>query len=465
MHQFLHLLIVDVDLHEGLTSWLGGRWLLPMLSCSELARAGAAAQDWTAKRGLRGQVIGQWLGKLTPKRNGIDWLTLLRARRQQQPGLPPELSWVPLQRLKSSSALLDYQQWAVTKVTETDLPSVPGPFGTMTWPDEIAAWLAETGWPPTDERVVCHRATPSEVVCTFTTSRGFVHFKGLSHDRASEAVITAALSQAAPRSFVSTLALESRPGGATWWLTEHCPGADLASDLTLDRTADVVVACATVQEHLAAGRDGLALSCLLPADLSGAAAWAHILLGDDSVTEGIGCSDVTLERRLTALEHFDAALERISEATIAARCPQTWVPLDLDPTNVLLDGKYVRFIDLDRSYIGPAFLAFAILLRRVERRLPGPEFAGEARAALIQAYQNAWSRPLSTAERWPDFHLASALLEAYLGWQQVVALTARGELFDVLDFAGAQVARRLVKTADRFRPYDPPNARVIGDAG
>src|SRR4051812_3215820 len=60
------------------------------------------------------------------------------------------------------------------------------------------------------------------------------------------------------------------------------------------------------------------------------------------------------------------AIDRAVEDVLAAGLPDRWIPLDLDPANVLLDDDgNVAFIDLDDSYIGPAPLAIASFARRI----------------------------------------------------------------------------------------------------
>ena len=49
----------------------------------------------------------------------------------------------------------------------------------------------------------------------------------------------------------------------------------------------------------------------------------------------------------------------------SADVPATWIPMDLDPTNILIDDDdRVRFIDVDDSFLGPAPLAVATLALR-----------------------------------------------------------------------------------------------------
>src|SRR5947209_8513994 len=185
MQQLLHLLIVDRDRREGLATMCGSRWLLPIVRCPERMRAGPLAARWLAERGFNGHVVGQWLGRLTSTNDAMDWLVVVDVRETSRDATPPDTCWVSLAQLKSSASLLDYQQWAVEKAVQTDLPCVAGPFGSMTWFDRVREWLNVVAGPLTGPPL-CYTATPYEVVLGIAAARGTVHFKGLTDDRAAE---------------------------------------------------------------------------------------------------------------------------------------------------------------------------------------------------------------------------------------------------------------------------------------
>jgi hypothetical protein len=117
-------------------------------------------------------------------------------------------------------------------------------------------------------------------------------------------------------------------------------------------------------------------------------------------------------------------------------CTNSWVPTDLDPANVIVEGGAVRFIDLDGSVLAPAPLSAAVLARRFERHgivntMP-----------LYSAYEQGWMPPLEVCGRRGEFEVVSILLEAYLAWERVILKTRQGEIFDLRDPLRALLARR-----------------------
>jgi hypothetical protein len=210
MQQLLHLLIVDRDRREALATVHGSRWLLPIACCTERTRAGPVAARWLVEHGLAAHVIGQWLGRVTPANDAMDWLVVIDARPLRGAAAPPDMRWMPLEHLQTSASLLDYQLWAVEKAVRGDLPCVAGPFGSMTWFDEAREWMNVIAGPLTDPPV-CYKATPYEVVLGVAVPCGTVYFKGLTGDRVAEATLTSTLAGELPESFARTLALERRP--------------------------------------------------------------------------------------------------------------------------------------------------------------------------------------------------------------------------------------------------------------
>src|SRR5258708_10917814 len=171
MQQLLHLLIVDRDRRRSLATVHGARWLLPIVCCTERMRAGPLAAGWLAERGLSGDVVGQWLGRLTPTNDAMDWLVVVDARAPRGLATVPDLRWVSLEHLKSSASILDYQHWALEKAIPRDVPSSAGPFGSMTWFDEVREWLEIVAGPLSGSPVF-YKVTPYEVVVGISTARG-----------------------------------------------------------------------------------------------------------------------------------------------------------------------------------------------------------------------------------------------------------------------------------------------------
>jgi Ser/Thr protein kinase RdoA (MazF antagonist) len=430
MRQILHLLVIDSNRREALASWHKARWVLPIACCSEWARAGPLVSQWLAGRGLAGVLIGQWLGRLSPDADAVDWLAVAHVSAPR--AVDPAMSWTPIESLTSSDSLLEYQRWSVSQATcSGDLPRVPGPFGKPTWLEEVMTWTCCAVGVSDASHVVSYRATPYEVVLGASTPRGRVYFKGLSSERAAEAKITQALSEIARDSFARTLALERRSDGTIWWVTEECPGLPLARSVTRERAARVGAACAHLQQQLAdylSRENGLAPKV----DLARLGAWGREVLRHSYQEEA-------------ARAHF-TTIARACEEVAAANIMHSLVPADLHPSNIMVTDDAVRFIDLDEAHVGPAPLAASILAQRLarsQRSYYGHSMLGDA---LYPVYERAWSSPCQMAGRWPAFEAVSALLEAYLGWTRVLRRTKRGEVYGVLGLARERTAQRLVET-------------------
>jgi hypothetical protein len=401
MQQMLHLLIVDRDRRAALTATYGSRWLLPVVTCAERARAAPLAARWAEERGAPGDVAGQWLGRVTEA--GIDWLVAVAARPQHMTP-PPPLEWTPLDALSSRMSLLDYQQWAIARAVQGDaLPSVSGPFGNLSWSEDVRTWIGGAAESAVSS-LTPYRVGAYEVVLGADCVPGRVYFKGLVEERAAEARLTQALAAAAPDSFARTLALERQPDGCAWWLTAACPGRPGGDP---HRAAQ---ALARVQQRTrTAGHRSLALRAL---DLEAAARWAGDLLGDS---------------------RSGAIVRRRCAQALRADVPAAWIPMDLDPANILVDaGHRVRFIDVDDSFLGPAPLAMATLARR------------SADPTLYRTYERSWSPPLARLD-WQDFEVAASVVESWLGWTRLRRNIERGEVFAPLDLVEARVRTRLAR--------------------
>jgi hypothetical protein len=435
MRQLLHLLVVHPERRAALATWRGTRWLLPMLCCHERARAESLMSRWLAGQALSGDVIGQWLGRMTSNADGIDWLAVISAAADPRTTPPSGLRWTPLEALRSSSALMDYQHWAVQKATQTsDLPAVNGPFGSLTWLDQVKKWLNDVAGLPDAGHVTPYRVSSHEVVLGIPTGRGRVYFKGLAPDRAIEATITSRLSALAPECFARTVALETRADGVVWWLADACPGLPLTQCLFGDTASRVACACADVQRRVTAMAGGGALE-LPKLSLSTAAAWSiRLLEASDLPEENVAACAAAIER----------ACRRVSLADV----PQSWIPLDLDPENVLLDDRgAVRFIDLDDSFLGAAPLAIATFASRTSRVQIDRGCNLASKASLYRAYERAWLTAKFGGCDWTSFEIVSAVLEAFLGWTRIVRNTGRGEVHGVLHLAAARIAQRLARSA------------------
>jgi hypothetical protein len=404
MQQVLHLLIVDRNRGAALAARYGSRWLLPVITSREMVRAAPLVARWCAERGVASDVAGQWLGRVG---HGVtDWLLAIPARAGC-PGLGESLEWTPVDALPSSASVLDYQTWALARsLNGSTLPSVAGPFGNLEWPAAVRAWIVNSGgsalsaWTP-------YRVGAHEVVLGAETPAGRLYFKGLAADRGGEAMLTQALAAMAPDSFARTIALESRADGSVWWLAAECPGLPR-------RDAHLVgMALAAIQRMTATAQGSLALPVL---DLDTAGKWASDLMADSAIGETI---------RRTCAE------------AIRADVPQTWIPMDLDPTNVLVDDDgVVRFIDVDDSFFGPAPLAMATFAQRF----------GDA--AVYSAYEQSWCQPLTGLE-WRGFETVARVVQAWLGWSRLTRNIERGEVYASLDLVSALIRDRLARTIYR----------------
>jgi hypothetical protein len=412
MRQVLHLLIVDRDRRAALAARHGSRWLLPVIACGETTRAPLLVARWCAQQGIGSDVAGQWLGRVG--QDATDWLVAIPARSGgRNPG--ETFEWISLDALSSAASVLDYQTWAVARaVRGCALPCVDGPFGNLDWPEAVRAWIGESvGSPP--YAWAPYRVSAHEIVLGAETARGRVYFKGLTADRACEAVLTQTLAALAPDSFARTLALDRREAASTWWLTGECAGRP-------ERTHLAGSALARIQRMTAMAQGRLALQIL---EIELAAAWASALVDGSAIT---------------------AAIRRAC-ATAGAGVPHAWIPMDLDPANVLVDDDgAVRFIDVDDSFFGPAPLAMAILAQRG---------TGDT---LYRTYEQSWSPSLSSVD-WPAFEIASTVVQFWLGWKRLERNIARGEIFIDRDLASARLRARLVRAIDVSRFQSRPGDR------
>ena len=399
MRQIVHLFIVDSARGAALAARVGTRWLLPVFGCGERVRVPLLAARWCAEQGIRGDAAGQWLGRVSE--HATDWLMVVAADASS-PVAGSGLAWTAVDALATGPAVLDYQQWAVARTLASGpAPAVTGPFGNLDWPARARTWIAKaTGSAPA--AVTPYRVSAHEVVLGADCTRGRVYFKGLAGQRAAEARLTQALAALAPASFAETLALERRADGSTWWLTAACPGEPLRDAPTAAR------ALADLQQR--AMQADPARLALPEVDLAAAARWA---------------------RDLIATPGSASLIDEACAAVCGANGPRSWIPMDLDPTNMLMDDAgAVRFIDVDDSFAGPAPLAMAAAAQRW--RDP----------AAYRAYETSWPCAVSDLA-WQPFEVAAAVLQAWLGWQRIVQHVACSEVCADLDRVAARIRERL----------------------
>jgi hypothetical protein len=419
--------------------------MLPIVSCSERTRAIPAVARWVESYGVQGGVIGQWLGRVASDARSIDWLVVVSATNCGSLASMPRRCWTSLKALRLWPSMLDYQQWALANATShPGPPSVPGPFGAVIWCDEVRAWIGEITGAPITGPVITYRASPYEIVMGASTGSGQMYFKGLSSDRASEALLTSKLSAVFPQVFARTRALTPKSDGVVWWLAEACAGSPLAHAVTMERTEAVVVGCARIQKRVMSLGN---LETVLPRlDLSSAEAWSLDVLRSHS---GITDAD-------DACGTIARAFEQVKRADV----PICWVPMDLDPANVFIgDRGAVRFIDLDDSYLGPAPLALATLARRL-RRWHNPKAVDTVSTdRLRRAYERTWSSPALDTGVWQALELVSNVVEAHLGWRRVMANVVRGELHGSLDPIVGRIAQRLMRIVVPAAAHGPAHSR------
>ena len=374
------------------------------MSCAERIRAAPIVTRWCEEQGIHGDVAGQWLGRVTER--ATDWLVVVAG---SAPWRAPDqtLEWIPLGALAASDAVVEYQRWALgTALNGTAEPCVRGPFGNVAWPATVRAWItAATRCEP--NTITPYRVSPHEVVLGADCACGRVYFKGLVGERAAEPILTHALRQIAPDSFARTLALDQREDGSVWWLTAEIPGVPAGSARLAAH------ALAQIQQQVIDARiDGFVLPRI---DLESAREWAITLLGP-------------------------AASSLVTDAcahAMSAELPQSWIPMDLDPTNVLADeAGSVRFIDIDDSFVGPAPLAMASFANRCGDR------------AAYRIYERMWTPSLNAID-WRQLEVAAAVFQAWLGWNRLERNVERGDVDAALDRVEVRIRERLASSLYR----------------
>jgi hypothetical protein len=415
MPQLLHLLIVDREGHRGLVQHLGDRWVLPIAACRDRARAPAIVSPWLSARAIDGDVVGQWRGRLSVDARACDWLVIVRTPAGQM--APHPLTWTPLAELRAAPAIVDYQSSALNG-SDADALAAPGPFGRLSWLDDVARWATGRTGSPVAGRLVCYRASSYEVVAGLDVGPGRCFFKGVSADSTADAIAMHAASCVAPESFARSIAFESMADGAIWWLMRACPGRALATAMSRDAAVRVAADVGRLQRRLAESGAARALEAL---DL-------HSVLGRVSaLLPAFEATSAAASARSAIVDAFDAV----------SRLPISWTPLDLDPVNVFMHGSRIRYIDLEPR-LAPMPLSISIFARRIRRRRDVAA-GGDPAASLRHAYERA----LGASFPWKQVDIVAAAVEAVLDLERLGRNMARGELSGPSSAFRDDAARRL----------------------
>lgn len=425
MRQTLHLLILDADRRCALVAWHGGRWMLPIVDLPERVRAPSTVPDWMSSRGLHGRVVGQWMGRLARNEEAVDWLVVAYVLNGTGGSPSTTLAWTPLSTLLSSAHVLDYQRWALAAASPAgEEPVTEGPFGHTHWHDEAEQLICHaTGRARHEGMLISYRVSSSDVVLEYRAGDARYFLKGLARHRVREATLTMKMYEMAPGAFARTAAFVTRPDGSAWWLMEACPGTPLAEHLTRGASTAVAVAYARVQLQVLSCPS--TLSALPVLDLVQLSAWAEGIFEKAQRHEQAG--------------YCRAAVNAACEAIESGGVPRSWIAADLDPSNVLVSGDAIWFIDLDDALLGPAPIGVSTFVRRV--RALGLGCADGAH----RAYERAWPSSPRIVHSWPACRLLSVVLECSLGWQRLLRKTANGEVYDMIDAARRLTAARLAK--------------------
>jgi hypothetical protein len=397
MEQFLNLLIVDRRRRTALIQTVDRRWMLPVVACGERARAPLVATRWLTARAVTGVVAGEWLGRIAPDGRSIDWLIAITA---DPPVESPPFSWASIDGLEASKAVADYQAWAVDRVVTRGGIAVSGPFGALDWIDHARSWIESTGLTGLSNPV-CFRASANDTVLGIRHGSAEVYFKGSAPNRGSDLHAMAAAARALPDSFPRTLALEESTD-ATRWLIEGCAGVPLARLCLDDDAVRVASDIGRLQRRLS----------------------------PESPPSTLSLSDTLADAGGPLEAAWSDAVRRAFDEVISL--PSGWTPLDLDPSNVFVDGPRIRYIDLE-----PRITAVPMALSVFARRLG-------ASGKLLQALRCAYESTLRERIPWQAVDLVSEVTEIVTGWRRVLRNVECGEVTGPLDGVARAARRRLI---------------------
>jgi hypothetical protein len=400
MQQYLHVLVVDRRRFAALIQVVGRRWMLPVLACGERARAPLVAARWLADRQLTGVVAGQWVGRIAADGRSIDWLIAIAAGLTVE---SPPFSWASLDGLEATTAVLDYQAWALDRVVTRGGIAVSGPFGSLDWIDHARGWIESAGLTGLSI-LTCFRASAHDVVLGMGNGSAEVYFKGAAPDRASGLHAIAAAARTLPESFPRTLALEG-DSSSTRCLLEGCVGVPLARSRDHVDAVRVAFDIGRVQQRLVAEP----LQSML------------------NLNDILDDADGLLER--AGLPPLSAPTRRAFEDVMSL--PRCWTPLDLDPSNVFVGGPQVRYIDLE-----PRITAMSIALSVFARRLG-------ATGELLQALRRAYESTAGEAVPWQSVDFVTAITEVVTGWRRLLRNVECGEVSGPLDRVKRVAAKRV----------------------
>ena len=410
MRQLLHVVAVN---RRGnvLAQSSRGRWLLPVVACAERIRAPLAVAGWLRDRGLRGFVVGQWAGRIDTAGSTIDWLVVVSLDAESPPPFP--CSWFRVDRLHPSDALFEYDGWAIDRITSNGEIGVRGPFGTLTWIDQVSAWVSRAAGSRC-EPLACFRASSYEVVVAYAWRASTLFFKGVAADCAIQAVAEIEAARVVSAPFPATIAHERRCDGSIWRLTAGCPGNALVHSLNEITTMRAAADVARLQRDL---QHDMGLRTALPAaDLN------RVRLTTASLVARHGARDVP--------DDVDAAFEEV------ASIEPGWTPLDPDPANIFISDRSLQYFDLDAHLAAPP-LAIGVLSQRLTRYAARGD--GRFREKVRQAYADAWH----TRVPWPAVETIAEIVDLTMGWERVQRNAARGEVSGSLRVIERRIASRV----------------------
>jgi hypothetical protein len=271
--------------------------------------------------------------------------------------------------------------------------SAIGPFGKPGWIEGLTSWVQQE-IDPLDLRlsgdIRQFNASPTFALLRFETNGPAVWFKAVGVPNLREFPITVALSRMLP-AFVPTL-IAAHPS-LNGWLTTECAG-------------------------------------LTPGEMDGAHAWklaagtlAELQILSIGMTAGLleaGCRDLRVARLIEQVDPFmevmtkvmnqqekpsPPALGRDELFTLGIHIkqaafewtllniPDTLGHLDLNPGNIVIQGKRCVFLDWAEAFVGSPFLTFQYLCAHHQRTVQGDDDSG---GGLAEHYAARWKAVISS---------------------------------------------------------------------